>query len=351
MVNELIETTNQSIKRAEHKDIGKVLKVKRDTEGVDYYGLLDRVVQYIDIADTLKKIKTQTKLVVQIPVKYQKQYESGEYFINYNKTTGVEWPTLMKMSEQGRWQFVDDLPIKREEFSIENPFREISMNFHNIYMQNQIAKLSDTVTQTLEIVKRIEINQEDDRITLIDTGREEILTALTLKDEEDKKLTIINGRKHLLLGKNRIGKSLQRRVEEFRPLPKNSINLFLHTYLQREYLNKRDEEVEKIQYCYAMYLEATKLLAASYAYTDDISAVEQVFRDSSDFISKIDFTKIKTIEYSHKNKDMSNMFYNHAVNYIDGEKIPCFEEAKRYDYISIETNSEDLLEVLENGRK
>lgn len=63
---------------------------------IDFAGVVDRLAQYVNIVEVVSTIEKGVEYVVQIPAQYQKQYETGEYFINKNKTTGIEWPTLMK---------------------------------------------------------------------------------------------------------------------------------------------------------------------------------------------------------------------------------------------------------------
>lgn len=125
--------------------------------------------------------------VVQIPAKYQEAFEAGEVFINKNKTTGVEWPTLMRKAENGQYRFVDDLPIKQQEMIKGNPFQNICNSYHNIVIQQQLAEISQAVAETYQTVKMIEQGQQDDRIALIDAGREQILLAMTLQDENENR--------------------------------------------------------------------------------------------------------------------------------------------------------------------
>lgn len=91
------------------------------------------------------------------------------------------------------------------------------------------------------------------------------------------------------------------------------------------------------------------MLAATYAYTGETAAVEQIFKKSISFLKEIDFSAVKTIELSHKNVDLSDWFFNHPVEYIEVEKAPCLEAAKEYDYVQIEVTGEDLLEVINDG--
>lgn len=119
---------------------------------------------------------------------------------------------------------------------------------------------------------------------------------------------------------------------------------FFHT----GYLAEKKNDVQEMQEYYDLYLQATKLLAASYAMCGNLETAEQTFRLSETTIRSIDYSKVKTIGYQHKG--LSDMFYNAPIGYIAAEREVCMEEAKQYDYVAIEVSGEKLLEVLGDGQ-
>ena len=329
----------------------KFLKIHEGIKNIDFAGAVNKLAQYVNIAEITSTIEKGVEYVVQIPAQYQKKYEAGEYFINQNKATGIEWPTLMRKTENGQYRFVDDLPIKQQELIQGNPFQDICDSFHNIYMQKQMAQLSERVEETYQTVKMIERGQQDDRIALIEAGRKEIMLALTLQDENDRNEQMRLGIHNLLLGREQIGKAMVRRIENFKPLPDNKAMLVLNMLLHNDYQSKKDDEIENIQECYEMYLQATKMIAGAYAYKGEIAAVEQTFGDGISFFDSIDFSKLKSIELAHKGVDLDDMFYNHASKYVEIEKKQCIESGKAYDYVALEVTGDKLLEVLTDGRE
>ena len=165
----------------------KYLKVSGLQKDINFTGLVDKVAQYVNIADIVSNIEKSTEYVVQIPAKYKDDFDAGKVFINKNKKTGVEWPTLMRKTDNGQYEFVGQLPIKQQEFYRENPFQEICINYHNIVTQQQLAEISQSIVETYQTVKMIERGQQDDRIALIDAGREQVLLAMTMTDKHEKK--------------------------------------------------------------------------------------------------------------------------------------------------------------------
>lgn len=329
----------------------KILKIREGMKNIDFAGAVNKLAQYVNIAEITSTIEKSVEYVVQIPAKYQKQYEAGEYFINQNKTTGIEWPTLMRKTKKNQYRFVDNLPIKQQEFIQGNPFQDISNSYHNIYMQEQMAQLSERIEETYQTVRMIERGQQDDRVALIEAGRKEIMLALTLRNEKDRNEQMRLGIHNLLLGREQIGRAMVRRIEAFEPLPKNRVVLFLNTLAYNNYQSKKDDEIENIQECYEMYLQATKMIADAYAYKGEMDAVEQIFEDGISFLNNVDFGKLKSIKLAHKGVDLDDMFYNQAITYVETEKQQCVESGKSYDYVALEVTGDKLLEVLQGGRE
>lgn len=322
----------------------KYLKVSGLQKDINFTGLVDKVAQYVNIADIVSNIEKSAEYVVQIPTKYKDAFDAGEVFINKNKKTGIEWPTLMRKTDNGQYRFVGDLPIKQQEFYRGNPFQEICINYHNIVTQQQLAEISQSIVETYQTVKMIERGQQDDRIALIDAGREQVLLAMTMTDENEKKEMLRVAARDLLVGKEQIGKALMCRVEAFESIPDSGLKIFLNTLKDGNYLNKKDDEIEDIQECYSLYVEATKMLAAIFAYSGETAAVEQTFSRSIDFLQQINFEDLKSIEHSHKGVCFNDWFFNHPVEYIEIEKTSFIESSKDYDFLQIELTGEKLLE-------
>lgn len=126
---------------------GKTLYITQDTKGFDYRSILGQVVQYVNMGDVLTKIKAGTQYVVQIPAEFQEAFESGEYFMMQNQKNGKMWPSLMEVAENGRHQVVTPLPISEQGFVQGNPVQDLSVGYHNILMQQQMARLTSMVYQ------------------------------------------------------------------------------------------------------------------------------------------------------------------------------------------------------------
>ena len=325
---------------------GKILWIKKGHEGVDLDGILARFSQYADLGHTLIHIEKLKQYVVQVPLQYQKALDEGTYFINQNQTTGVMWPSLMEVMENNRWRFVDNLPIVEQEMVRGNPMRKISMNFYNLALQKQIASIAEAVERTYKVVERIEHGLMDDRISLLYSCREQIELAMLLTEAEERKRAIALGRQRLIDAKYQLGLTLKRRIEEFEPIPDGWLEQRWLAFRHKGIFDRRDDEFQEMQDYYALYLEATKLLAASYVATGENEIAKKVFSDSAGFMGTIGFENARTIQYIHKPEEVQDRFVYHPVAYIEAEQEEAYEGAKEYDYMIIEATGEEILEVL-----
>lgn len=328
---------------------GRKLYITRNSEGFDFRALLGQAVQCLNMADIIAEIKSGTQYVVQIPAQFQEAYESGEMFIMENMKTGKKWPSLMQVMENGKHQVVTPLPIAEQAIFQGNPIQELANSHHNMLMQQQVAHLAEMLQDTYKVVKQIKQGQMDDRVGLLDAGRNGLILAMSLPEGDERSRQIDSSRQNLLLGQAQIAKALERSVEAFQPVSKYALVRFAHEMKHSGYLAEKSREVKEMQDMYDQYLAATKLIAASYVMTGNTQTAEETFRLSEKIIRAIDFSKVETIGYQHKG--LTDMFYTAPAGYIAAERDECLEEAKQYDYVALEVSGEELLEVLGIGQE
>lgn len=328
---------------------GKCLYVAQDSKGVDFRSLLAQAVQCVNLSDVLSKIHTDMQYVVQIPAEFQSAYESGEMFIMENMKTGKKWPSLMRITEDGKHQVVTPLPIAEQAIVQGNPIQELANFQYQMLVQQQITQLSDMVARTYRLVEQIKDGQMDDRIGLLEAGRKGLLLAMTMPEGDERNRQIDSSRQNLLVAQSQIEETLKRRASTFEPISEIAPVRFLRECLHSGYLAEKSKDVNEMQEYYDLYLQATNLLAASYVMCGNLKTAEQTYQISESALKAIDFSKVKTICYEHP--ELKNTFYSDPVGFIEAEKEVCLEDAQKYDYVSLEVSGEKLLEVLENGKE
>ena len=293
---------------------GKCLYVAQDSKGVDFRSLLAQAVQCVNLSDVLSKIHTDMQYVVQIPAEFQSAYESGEMFIMENMKTGKKWPSLMRITEDGKHQVVTPLPIAEQAIVQGNPIQELANFQYQMLVQQQITQLSDMVARTYRLVEQIKDGQMDDRIGLLEAGRKGLLLAMTMPEGDERNRQIDSSRQNLLVAQSQIEETLKRRASTFEPISEIAPVRFLRECLHSGYLAEKSKDVNEMQEYYDLYLQATNLLAASYVMCGNLKTAEQTYQISESALKAIDFSKVKTICYEHP--ELKNTFYSDPVGFI-----------------------------------
>ena len=327
--------------------------IYRDTSKIpkpDLYGILDKFLQVINVADILKTVKDNAEYVVQVPEEFISALKSGDVWMMENSKNGKMWPTLMRAAENGKNEIVTPLQIKRQEFIQGNPIQELSSSFHNIYVQQQMQAMSEIIEESLETAKRIERGQKTDRMGLLESGRDQIFLALSQTDEEDRKQDLRLARKSISDGFGQILMVLQDKVVSFEPILESRFKRILQMAWKSSYFVKKDCEYTEIQEYLNLYIQATRMWAASFALVGDTDGAARVFELSESRLKSIDFENLKTIAYIHQGEDFEKI-YSHTGQYITIEKKEFDAELQEDQGVAISISGDKLLEMISDGRK
>lgn len=339
-------------KNGAHRKKGRILRINSQTQDVDFSGAINRVFQYVNIADIVAKVQTGVEYIVQVPAEFQLGYDAGDYFMMEGKSSGKMWPTLMKIAESGKQEIVTPLPIKPNVVVQGNPIQELSLGCHNLYMQKQMQQLSAAIQETLTVVKRIEKGQQTDRIGLMESGKMQILLALQRRGQDGWEQELAVGRQSLSDARGQFLAAFRERVKEFEPIPKNGFIRLLREFASTGsgYGDKKDDEYTELSTYFGLLLQSTQLLAASYAVVGDLETAENVYNLTLNDLKELDFSGVNTIKYLHS-KSQFESFGESVPQYLETDCKDCIEQAEKYDVIEIEVTGEKLLEVLNGGEQ
>lgn len=352
MGEELVEVKNEIIETSE--EITPVVQFKEwfvdsDLPQIPFRQLVNRALQDVNLASMISKIEKGTEYVVKVPLEFKKAYDEGKVFVAQNSETGILRPILAKYNDKGKYEFVSPMEmVERTTTQGRNALQGVADRYQNMAIQQQIAQLSELMEQTHEVVRRIEQGQYDDRIGLLNAGRNQILLALSDPEHIDMD-ELKAGRNNLQLGCAQIIETVHRRSNEFPKISKSRVMRDLKLFAKSNYYSSLDEEYGKIEDCFGFFLQGTKMLAASYAICGEIEKAKLVFDQAKDKVAQIDFDKVERIGLIHPNE--TDWISNEAPLYLESGKTECLEEARKYDMLTLKVSGEMLLEAFENGRE
>lgn len=352
MGEELVEVKNKIIETSE--EITPVVQFKEwvvdsDLPHIPFRQLVNKALQDVNLASVISKIEKGTEYVVKVPLEFKKAYDEGKVFVAQNSETGILRPILAKYNDKGKYEFVSPMEmVERTTTQGGNALQGVADRYQNMAIQQQIAQLSELMEQTHEVVRRIEQGQYDDRIGLLNAGRNQILLALSDPEHIDMD-ELKAGRNNLQLGCAQIIETVHRRSNEFPKISKSRVMRDLKLFAKNNYYSSLDEEYGKIEDCFGFFLQGTKMLAASYAICGETKKAKLVFDQAKDKVAQIDFDKVERIGLIHPNE--TDWISNEAPLYLESGKTECLEEARKYDMLTLKVSGEMLLEAFENGRE
>ena len=337
--NEIIQTPEREL--LEDMDFRHPVSLDEGSVDFDFGKWFSDLVGAFRFSDIIQNIKKGSHFVVQIPEQFQKAFAAGELLMTENSDTGKLWPSLYKLLPNGKHEFVCNLPVKLEEFTQGNPLQDFTANIQNIQLQKQIQALKKEVREVKEIVRRIEQGQTDDRIGLLISGRDQLYLALENPDPEARTRELELARAGILNARGQILRTLITRAGEYKPIPGKGLKQYWRR-LDSKYALEREKDFNFIQDYFRLYVEATKLLAASYEIGSDAYRAQAVIKNAVRELDEIDFSRVATIKNLHPEFDY---FFENCPDKLDSEGQECLESVSRPDCLRFDVAGDQLLEV------
>lgn len=351
MANEIEKATNDLPEEYVYKTYTKVIKDNDSSLNIPFDDILNKVLSFVDVSDILENVQKGTEYVVQIPKEFQKQVDSGEYWIMKNKVTGKEWPTLMRMGDDGKSKIVTPLSIKKESFVQGNPVQDLTQQFQMAQLQSSIQEQNELLESICKTVKHIQKGQMNDRIALLDSGRDQIYFGMQRDDSDPgKRMTIEAGITNMITARNQIFEELKLECEEFESVPKSKFLRLTEEIVHSDYYEDKSNEYNQIYDLYELYKEATKYIAAAHILINQPQLVDSVYQNSLSKLETIDYSNVKSIAYLEPHNEVSFLF-EYDKNGLLEDKTECLKLSQEYDSLSIEVSGERLLEAIISGKE
>jgi hypothetical protein len=310
--------------------------------------VLSEIVQIIQMGKDLKDtLVLEEKYVLEIPKNIQKGLKSGKYWLTQKAGSGKKL-ALVSHKVGKRKKFMQNLTVAKECVINDNAIRNVSEGLYRMVIQQQIAALTMELHEVHNDIKGIEAGQTDDRLAEIDGAKLQLELASKAVKRENQIDYIHGAIPQLTAGSEKIKRALVRKINEFEEIPASKLQIYVKMFFNTgNYKNKKDQDVDVINEYFCFYAMAQKLMAFACMMLDEPEAMLEIFRQQEEFLDSLDVKKIQTICNLHPELDCSQEWYSDPHNYIETIKNEYIEYAnKKYDYISVEVNGNQLLEAL-----
>ena len=334
----------------ENDDSVKVLRIS--SHDTDFNRILAAAVQMFSAADIISKIQKGAEFVVQVPAQYQADLQAGVLEMMHGAKSGKTWATIVRKLADGKQEIVCNCPITERLGVQGSTIQSLAGICSALCMQQKLDYLTKKVQKVYDIVSGIEQRQRDNQIGTLLSGCADIRRALMNSDIEARKRELELARDKISTVQQQIAVNFKSRIEQFNPIPESKIIRWFREIQSStaDYIEGQDEEFGKLQEYFCTYLYATRLLGCSYSVVGEIERAEDVFEKGISFLNSINFENVRTLDYLYPERSMDDAFYYQPVQYMQAEKNTCLKEPRPYEYMQITVSSEELLEVIENGK-
>ncbi len=329
----------------------RVLHIEKEDRRKDFDRILSALIGAFDFAGIVHGIENGADYIVQIPSEFQKALQDNAVELLHGKESGQTWATLARRLPSGKYEFVCNCPIVKRAADRALSLHHLMEWYQKQQMQSKLDQLSEQVKDAYDAVLRIEQGQMDDRIGKLISGRDDIQRAIKNPNPEERRREMELARSKVSEAQGQVGQVFKSRVEAFEDIPGNVWARRWRELItaSTSYMTKRDEEFDKLQDCFALYLRATQLLGWTYTLVEDTERASMVFRQAADFLKCVDYSHVKTLDALYPGQDMSEAFYHQPGSYIEAEEEFCLEACRPCDCIQISLTGEEMKGAIGSG--
>lgn len=350
MDNEIQEVKNELPEEYVY-DTYRVVRSNDPNLHIPFNDVLNKILEIVDVKDILDNVQAGTEYVVEIPEQFDKQFQSGEFWIMENSKTGKLWPTLMKKGDDGRNKIVTPLGIKKESFVQGNPIQDMSQQLQMAQLQSSIKEQTELLESICKSVKHIQKGQMNDRIALLESGKKQVYLALKRSDDDPgKRIAIENGIHDLINAQDKIYEELKLQINEFDAIPKSKALQLAEGFIHMDYWNKKSEEYNEIVDLFNLYKESTKYIAVAYLLIEQPQVIESIYSESVNKLKALDYSSVMSIEHMYSGDDYDFIF-NNDIQLLEEDKKECLELNTKCEGLAIEVSGEQLLEAINHGKE
>lgn len=272
----------------------ELTKIYFERKRIDFHSFVANLINFSDIAQNAKNIiKPDLVYAVKFtPELLAKMKTNDIQFLN-DKLTGDILPVLYNYTEKG---FGGQVRLELKGNITSQDVSALSNSLNNLLEQKKYDALIQQVQQINATVKRIERGQDTDRFALIISGREKLIHALAIENDDDlRKKLIVEAISTLCDGRKKVELPLLDKLNALTPVTENRFFRFIHCF-NPDYYNKHTGDYEDIQEYFEYYCMSIEPLAYAYTELKQPQMIENVIKECSNVFTHPNLPYLTTVE-------------------------------------------------------
>lgn len=337
-INEMVEVeiTYESIDNAASEKKSK-----------DVNGFLAKLFNVVQIGNDAKKIiDPNLDYSVKIPAKLLKKM--GEHDVQFlkDKVTGEILPTLYDYTDKG---YGGQIRLEIRGQVTEHDITNLRNSMNNLIEQARYDNMIEEIQKVHAVAQRIEKGQDNNRFALVNAGRQLLLNALSIKDDEQKKHDMIMAAiETLLMGCEQVQATLVSKMYELPVVPEKSLPRAWFVLKNADNRGNAKTKYADVQEYFSYYCRALKSLAYAYTIMGEPQMSENLLISTKNVFEHKNIERLTMMEPLLLEGDYTKMWYKNP----EKNELKLIESYKDLDNGNdriITVSGQQLLEVLDYG--
>lgn len=314
--------------------------------------LVGQVLQGVKLAsDMIAEIASSpeaTEYVLRIPKGIQEGLDSGTYKLMQKRTGELVGEVLQKSANSNRMVVKQKLEVVERTTSHVVDTGSLMTDLTSIAIQQQMAEISAQLDEMIDIAKRIEQGQQNDRFALIQAAEELLGLAAVTGDDNERRSLIRKAQARLVEGANKVSLAIGELIQSVESVPKSEAAItWKMLFTHGNYYEKMDEWFDRVQESFEMLEKAYGLLVLCAIATDEPDQINALLDGFASKIRGMDTRRLLSMGHLHPEVDFSGEWFADSKGYITARKEDALLIAGG-EYIDVKLTGRMLMEAIED---
>ncbi|WP_027206955.1 hypothetical protein [Butyrivibrio fibrisolvens] len=324
-------------------DFSDAVDNKKNSDYSKLFGNIASLFQVVHDADRI--INPNLEYAVKFPAALLKKMEEHDMQFMTEKETGDILPTLYDYTDKhigGQIRLELRGQISNQDIS------NIGNSVNNLIEQARYDALIGEIQQVRAISQRIERGQDNDRFAKVKAGRQMLLNALSVQDDDPKRQSMmISAISILHQGYEAVKQTLVSKMDELPEVPENFLGRAWFVLKKSDNRSNVKTKYAEVGEYFLHYCQAIEALAYGYTNINEPQMIDNLLVSTKDVFEHKNIGLLSKMEPLLVEDDYSNMWYKNPSD-IENRLLKSYKELDKDKDIFITVSGTQLLEVLNN---
>lgn len=290
-------------------------------------------------------IDPEKEYIAKFPKDVLDKINSGQYDFMKSKNGEILSTIIDKTSPKKT--AVHQIRLVEVPNNLVDKVQSLSTNVVTMAIEQQLAQISETLSELLGISEAIKRGQQNDRIGLVLSGKNQLEQALEITDDKKTRDELImQAIKSLNDGRSQLEQNIKDDINNAISIPSNKLALAFKCIYDSNFYDNVETKFSNQEKGFQVYVYATILLATAYEKLGKIEVLPTIYKPVKELVGAHSRTMIPMAGLVLKGPvDLHRNWFKNSEEFI--ERIESYNKnalLENTDYITFEITGKELLE-------